>query len=189
MLKKKNRILSIYPKKRSKDIFILNLDNGTTLEISNSILTSESIKEGKEIDSSNLENLLSKQEYQNLKNAGLALLSYRMRSKKELFEKLLAKNYDSTNIDLVLIDFEKNGWINDEEFGLAYSKDQINKYHKQKEVIDEQLLESKSRILKGDLKSRYIFGEDVIDGVNDFVVESHQITNKLNNEKINTIGK
>ena len=49
-----------------------------------------------------------------------------MRSKKELYEKLLAKNYDSTNIELVLIDFEKNGWINDEEFGLAFSKDQIN---------------------------------------------------------------
>ena len=126
MLKKKNRILSIYPKKRSKDLFFVKLDNGTTLEISNSILTSESMKEGKEIDASNLENLLSKQEYQNLKNAGLTLLSYRMRSKKELYEKLLAKNYDSTNIELVLIDFEKNGWINDEEFGLAFSKDQIN---------------------------------------------------------------
>ena len=126
MLKKKNRILSIYPKKRSKDLFFVRLDNGKTLEISNSILKSESIKEGEEIDASNLEDLLSKQEYQNLKNAGLALLSYRMRSKKELYEKLLAKNYGSTNIELVLIDFEKNGWINDELFGLAFSKDQIN---------------------------------------------------------------
>ena len=126
MLKKENRVLSIYPKKRSKDIFIVNLDNGTSLEISNSISISESIKEGKEIDASNLVDILSKQEYQNIKNAGLALLSYRMRSKKELYEKLLAKNYDSTNIELVLIDFEKNGWINDEEFGLAFSKDQIN---------------------------------------------------------------
>ena len=126
MLKKKNKILSIYPQKKSKDLFFVKLDNGTTLEISNAILKSESIIEGKEIDASNLENLLSKQEYQNLKNAGLALLSYRMRSKKELYEKLLAKNYGSTNIELVLIDFEKNGWINDELFGLAFSKDQIN---------------------------------------------------------------
>ena len=126
MLKKKNRILSIYPKKRSKDIFIVHLDNGTTLEISTSILISESIKEGEEIDASNLDNLLSKQEYHNIKNAGLTLLRYRMRSKKELYEKLLAKNYDSKKIKLVLIDFEKNGIINDEEFGLAFSKDQIN---------------------------------------------------------------
>jgi acetoacetyl-[acyl-carrier protein] synthase len=64
-----------------------------------------------------------------------------------------------------------------------YSKDQISKYHKQKETIDEQLLENKNRILQGDLQSRYIFGEDVINGINDFEVESHQIINKLNNEK------
>ena len=55
MLKKKNRILSIYPKKRSKDLFFVKLENGKTLELSNSILTSESIKEGDEIDASNLE--------------------------------------------------------------------------------------------------------------------------------------
>ena len=126
MLKKKNRILSIYPKKRSKDLFYIKLEDGKTLEISNSILISESIKEGEEVDASILENLLSKQEYRNLKNAALALLSYRMRSKKELYEKLLTKDYDSTTIELVLTDFEKNGWINDEEFGLAFSKDQIN---------------------------------------------------------------
>ena len=64
-----------------------------------------------------------------------------------------------------------------------YSKDQINKYLKQKQAIDEQLLENKNKILQGDMMSRYIFGEDVIDGVNDFEVESHQITNKLNDEK------
>ena len=66
-----------------------------------------------------------------------------------------------------------------------YSKDQIKKYNKQKEIIDYQLIENKNVILKGDIKSRYIFGENVIDGMNDFDVESHQITNKLNNEKFN----
>jgi hypothetical protein len=45
------------------------------------------------------------------------------------------------------------------------------------------LLENKNKILQGDTKSRYIFGENVIDGMNDFEVEPHQITNKLNDEK------
>ena len=191
MLKKKNRILSIYPKKRSKDIFIVNLDNGTTLEISNSILTSESIKEGKEIDTSNLEDLLSKQEYQNLKNAGLKLLSYRMRSKKELYEKLLAKNYCSTNIELVLIDFEKNGWINDELFGLAFSKDQINqnslgpialKYKLKKYISSDDMI---SKILLS------IYSEIVIESVifkilkkysSDDIRENHTLREKIINK-------
>ena len=66
-----------------------------------------------------------------------------------------------------------------------YSSKQIKKYQAQKQSIDEQLLENKNKILQGDIKSRYIFGEDVIDGMNDFEVESHQITNKLNDEKFN----
>ena len=66
-----------------------------------------------------------------------------------------------------------------------FSSKQIKKYQAQKQSIDEQLLENKNKILQGDIKSRYIFGEDVIDGMNDFEVESHQITNKLNDEKFN----
>ena len=66
-----------------------------------------------------------------------------------------------------------------------YSSKQIKKYQVQKQSIDNQLLENKSKILQGDTKSRYIFGENVIDGMNDFEVESHQITNKLNDEKFN----
>jgi len=47
------------------------------------------------------------------------------------------------------------------------------------------LLENKNKILNGDTLSRYIFGEHVIDGMNNFEVESHQITNTLNDEKFN----
>jgi len=66
-----------------------------------------------------------------------------------------------------------------------YSSKEIKKYQTQKQSIDNQLLENKNKILQGDTMSRYIFGEHVIDGMNDFEVESHQITNKLNDEKFN----
>ena len=66
-----------------------------------------------------------------------------------------------------------------------YSSKEIKKYQTQKQSIDNQLLESKNKILQGDIMSRYIFGEHVMDGMNDFEVESHQITNTLNDEKFN----
>jgi acetoacetyl-[acyl-carrier protein] synthase len=66
-----------------------------------------------------------------------------------------------------------------------YSAKELTKYCALKQNIDEQLLENKQKILQGEVISRYIFGENVIDGMNDFEVESHQITNKLNNEKFN----
>ena len=63
-----------------------------------------------------------------------------------------------------------------------YSKSDIQKYLKRKTKIDDQLNESKQEILQGDIKSRYIFGESVIDGMNDFDIEADKITNKLNKE-------
>ena len=191
MLKKKNRVLSIYPKKRSKDLFLVKLENGETLEISNSILISESIKEGEEVDTSDLENLLSKQEYQNLKNAGLALLSYRMRSKKELYEKLLAKNYDSTNIELVLIDFEKNGWINDEEFGLAFSKDQINqnslgpialKYKLKKYISSDDMISKILLSVYSEIEVKSIIFKILKKYTSDDIRENHILRQKIINK-------
>ena len=64
-----------------------------------------------------------------------------------------------------------------------YTSEQLKRYHAKNESICNQLLETKNKILQGDIKSRYIFGENVIDGPNNFEVEPNKITNKLNNEK------
>ena len=63
-----------------------------------------------------------------------------------------------------------------------YSKKDMQAYLIKKSKIDDQLSTSKQEILQGDIKSRYIFGEGVIDGMNDFEIETDKITNKLNNE-------
>mgnify|MGYP001242676451 FL=1 len=63
-----------------------------------------------------------------------------------------------------------------------YSKNDIQKYLLKKSKIDDQLNVSKQEILKGDIQSRYIFGDSVIDGMNDFDIEADKITNKLNKE-------
>ena len=63
-----------------------------------------------------------------------------------------------------------------------YPKKDIQEYLSKKQKIDDQLNQCKQDILLGDIKSRYIFGEDVIDGMNDFEIEPDKITNKLNKE-------
>jgi len=97
------------------------------------------------------------------------------------FAVLNAKGFGGNNGTALLASPEKTM----ELLQSKYSQQQIKKYYLQKESVDNQLLENKKKILHGDIKSRYIFGEDVIDGINDFEVESHQITNKLNDEKFN----
>ncbi len=63
-----------------------------------------------------------------------------------------------------------------------YSKKEIKAYLIKKQKIDDQLNQLKQEILQGDTDSRYIFGENVIDGMNDFEIETDKITNKLNKE-------
>ena len=130
MLTKKNKVIkveSIYPKKKNKELFFLKLSNGSMYEISKDVLISSSLRQGQNIEKSFLDDILEKQQYSNIKSAALSLLSYRMRSQKELYSKLMKKGYSSSSVKSVISKFEKKGLLNDHEFGLAFSKDQINR--------------------------------------------------------------
>ena len=50
-----------------------------------------------------------------------------MRSEKELWLRLIKKGYSEDIIDKVINELEKKNWIDDEKFGLAFSRDQINR--------------------------------------------------------------
>jgi len=150
-LTKKNKVIkieSIYPKKKNKELFFLKLSNGSIYEISKDVLISSSLRQGQNIEKSLLDDILVKQQYSVIKSAALRLLSYRMRSQKELYSKLIQKGYPSNPVNSVISKFEKKGWLNDHEFGLAFSKDQINRNsigpislkYKLKEYIDSDEL-------------------------------------------------
>ena len=148
---KKNKVIkveSIYPKKKNKELFFLKLSNGSIYEISEDVLISSSLRQGQNIEKSFLDDVLEKQQRSDIKSAALSLLSYRMRSQKELYTKIMQKGYPSNPVKSVISKFEKKGWLNDHEFGLAFSKDQINRNsigpislkYKLKEYIDSDEL-------------------------------------------------
>ena len=117
-------------------------------EISKDVLISSSLRQGQNIEKSFLDDVLEKQQHSDIKSTALSLLSYRMRSQKELYSKLMQKGYPSSPVKSVISKFEKKGWLNDHEFGLAFSKDQINRNsigpislkYKLKEYIDSDEL-------------------------------------------------
>ena len=161
---KKNKVVkieSIYPKKRNHELFILKLSNDTTYEISKNILVKTALREGEQIEKSVLDEILEKQEQSNIQNSAISLLSYRMRSKKEIFSKLTQKGYASDKVSSVISKFEDKGWLNDNDFGFAFSKDQINRNYigpislkyKLKEYIDsDELIRSIVRLVFDEMK-------------------------------------
>ena len=59
----------------------------------------------------------------------------------------------------------------------------MQKYEKANARVQDALEEEKKLILEGSTKSRYIFGEGVLDGMVDFEFNDQEIINKKTGEK------
>ena len=122
---RKNKILSITPDK--KNTFKITTSLGIDFRVPEEILLKMSLIEGRVLSDSDINLFKSSTDYFKVRNMALALLDYRMRSKKELELKLIKKGNNKNMIAKVIEDLEKKDWIDDEKFCLAFGKDQINR--------------------------------------------------------------
>ena len=127
MVPRKSKILSISLKEKKKNRYIVTTTSGDRFEVSEDVLIASSLYKNKEIAETELNKILISENYFRVKEAALVLLNYRMRSKKELRLRLIKKGYSKDIIDKVINELEKKNWIDDEKFGLAFSRDQINR--------------------------------------------------------------
>ena len=120
----------------------------------------------------------------------------------------IAENVSSDNVNYLLdhLEFEQGAFdfavLNAKGFGgnngtalvaspqktlnllqAKYSKKELQKYEKANARVQEALEEEKKLILEGSTKSRYIFGEGVLDGMVDFEFNDQAIINKKTGEK------
>ena len=128
--RKINKVLSIELKTiNGKTYYHIHLNDGSVYLLHQDVLINYSISTGYQFDDNELKEILSTNLKYKIKDSALSLLSYRMRSKKELYDRLIDKGFKSGDIQNLISDFEKKGWIDDQKFGLAYANDQINKNH------------------------------------------------------------
>ena len=127
MVPRKSKILSIVLKERKKNTYIVTTTSGDRFEVSEDVIIASSLHKNKEISETELNKILFSENCFRVKEAALVLLNYRMRSKKELRLRLIKKGYRKDIIDEVINELEKKSWIDDEKFGLAFSRDQISR--------------------------------------------------------------
>ena len=127
MVTRNSKILSISLKEKKKNTYLVTTTSGDRFEISEDVLIANSLHKNKKIAETELNKILFSEKYFRVKEAALVLLNYRMRSKKELRLRLIKKGYSSNMIDEAINELEKKGWIDDEKFGLAFSRDQISR--------------------------------------------------------------
>ena len=66
-----------------------------------------------------------------------------------------------------------------------YSRKQLKQYQINNEAIQRNIAEYKDQVLTGSSESKYVFGENVINGLKDFEFHDDGITNKVTGEKFN----
>ena len=76
-----------------------------------------------------------------IKDAAFRLIAYRPRSHAELARRLKEKEFDSEQVERVVDELESKGYINDSDFALAYSRDQVKLRHVGPIVLKRKLIE------------------------------------------------
>lgn len=112
-----------------KGLFIVEFDKNT-LNASYNLYNELNLSKGKVLDEDEFNKLRDFNDYNLNFSKALNFISYRIRSKKEVYDKLRKENVSKNHIDKIISKLEEDGYIDDYRFAKAFfeSKTEINKW-------------------------------------------------------------
>ena len=122
---KKRKVVDIQVQKRRKNRRNIYLDDGSVFGISEDVFISIPIHIGDTISDKIFNDILESDSKSKIYNSAISLLSYRMRSKSELKDRLIRKNYNEDSIMDVINNLELKGYLDDEKFAHAFAKEKV----------------------------------------------------------------
>ena len=123
--KKKLKIVSISSQKRRKDRYTVLVETADVFALSEDVFISSQLRVGQEITRTELDAIELQEEIARIRHSALHLLSYRMRSKAELSQRLLQKKLGVNQVASVIDELEKIGYLNDQEFAAVFVRDRV----------------------------------------------------------------
>ncbi len=141
-------IMQIEKKPRIKNVFVIAIDTGEYFDIYDEYIVMSRLKVGKEISEEELKQIAIESMEKIANQYCLQTLTKGMKTKKELFDKLLQKNITEDVATIVLKKLENYGYINDNAYAELYisiAKDKKGIYAIKRELelkgIDKELIE------------------------------------------------
>ena len=122
---KKRKVVDIQVQKRRKNRRNIYLDDGSVFGVSEDVFISIPIHIGDTISDQVFNDILESDSKSKIYNSAISLLSYRMRSKSELKDRLIRKNYNEEGIMDVINNLELKGYLDDEKFAYAFAKEKV----------------------------------------------------------------
>ena len=134
-----SKIISVKPTKKSKSLFHVALENGNLYDIHQDYISNLHIKQNTKIAESVIILASNKTEKDQIKSKVILLLSYRLRSKKELKDYFLSKKYKISNILDVFEEMEDREYLNDSAFTKMYATYLIKEKKLGKYLVEQKL--------------------------------------------------
>lgn len=160
-------ITSAERNKRNRDRMSIYIDDKFAFTIDEDDYLSMNLYERKEITSEELEYIKNTLNFRGAKSAAVRYLSIKLRTEKEVRQKLHDEGFDSENIGNVIEELKAIGYIN-------------NKLYAQKFVFDRSKLKPKSKkLLKLELQSRGISQEIADEVLDDWKVDEAIVAEEL----------
>ncbi|MCC5911683.1 MAG: RecX family transcriptional regulator [Clostridiaceae bacterium] len=119
-------ITKIEQQKKNKHRYSLYINEEFAFGVSEDTLVKHQLRKGMELEEDFIENVLESEEKNKAISYGLNLLSYRMRSEKEVRDKMREKEYGDDMIDVSIKYLLTNKYLDDLEFAKCFVKDKIN---------------------------------------------------------------
>ncbi len=114
------KITSIEPQTRRKKRFNIYVDGEFFCGLSQETIIRKSLKIGQKLTKKSVEKLLFEDQYSKAFNKALRFLGYRMRTKKEIKNKLEEKDFHPKIIEKVIKELKKENLLNDKEFARSW---------------------------------------------------------------------
>lgn len=126
-MKELGTISKIEAQKNNQERCSIFVDGDFLLGVKAELIYEFDLDKGEVLTESTLMELLKQEELLEAKKAAFNLLSYRQRSRKELKERLLRKDYKKQIVETVINILERLDYLDDKEFALSWVKDRITK--------------------------------------------------------------
>ena len=123
----KRKIIDIQVQKRRKNRRSIFLDDGSVFGISEDVFFSIPVQIGDTLTDRKLDNILVADNQQKILDYALNLLSYRMRSKVELMQRLKRKKFNEDGIYSVMEKLETKGYVDDQKFAGAFAREKVRR--------------------------------------------------------------
>lgn len=119
-----SKITSI--KAHKNHLFSIYIDDLFFMKVHEDVIVQQNLKKGDLIEEDNLKKIIDLQNYAKAKHLSLYYISSRMKTKKEVQNYLLKKEFNEKIIEDVITFLEKHEFVNDERFAKLWVESRIN---------------------------------------------------------------